>query len=187
MIDIESLLKDCCAVETFRYEIDKPWKDGTTTYATDGRICVRTRHTTSAQPPENTPPPVNEMLWDAVYSDTPLVMPKRFEPQPKLVGCRHCNGDGVLDCDMDYEHQCDECEGTGKTEPQWRCFDFGCLGLSEKYLAIVIRHGGKVYPRVDNPSNYVVRVVFDDKTDAVLMPAIRDRYTTLVPVPQEAP
>jgi hypothetical protein len=177
MIDIESLLKDCCAVESGRYAIDKPWKDGTTTYATDGRICVRTRHETSAQKPEMVVPPINELPWDAVYSTKALVMPEQFESDATPIQCSECKGVG-----------CDQCDDTGLTERKWRCFDFGCVGLSEKYLAIVIRHGGTVYPRVAKPAECAVRVVFDDKTDALLMPVFRVYSdVTLVQVPQEAP
>jgi hypothetical protein len=104
-------------------------------------------------------------------------MPEEFERQASPIKCPACKGKGCYDCD-----------DTGKAEPDWRCFDFGCVGLSEKYLAIVIRYGGKVYPRVDGRAELTVRVVFDDKTDALLMPAIRYwNGVTPVQVPQEAP
>lgn len=171
-LDVERLLKSCCSQEPARHRLTEPWLAGDgVTVATDGRICVRTSHPTAAKAqPAGCVPPHGDLGWDRAYAEEPLSLPDAVENESeRTIRCPACKGDGCLTCDLGHDHECDLCDGAGEIA-DWRVFDFGDVALSESYLSIIVEHGGRIYPAIDETGYRPVHVVFDDVTDALLMP-----------------
>lgn len=166
MFDVKALLHDCCADEDTRYMMSTPWltKDGWTV-ATDGRICVRTRHDIGAETREAAPP-IGDLGWDREFHPDPLILPSTIDVD-RHFECEECCGSGFVLCNLHHEHECDHCDGHG-TVPHWRDFDFGVVMLNEEYLAIVKKHGGTIFARTERDRG-PVHIVFDNKTDGILM------------------
>lgn len=121
------------------YDLSRPFRQGEMTYATDARICVRTRLGVSDLADEQAKlPPVAGLPWDA--GDGWLPWPKR-----KLVAegghfpslCPQCEGKGRVGCDVvdcavcrgaggnyfdradNWHAHCDNCAGCGRVGGTW--------------------------------------------------------------------
>ena len=60
--------------------------------------------------------PIRFEVWRAENSED---LKKEFEALNFVVQnkeCEMCGGSGVMDCDMGQEHDCPDCDGTGKME-----------------------------------------------------------------------
>ena len=62
--------------------------------------------------------PTTPVTFDAAAPDNRpyYVTPPADRPPP----CADCKGDGTIDCDAGFEHECSACEGLGKVDPPGR-------------------------------------------------------------------
>ena len=110
----------------------------------------------------------------------------------KQVRCKECDGSGIVICDYDYDHDCPECKGKGvfaakaddpkaescnscygtvKADPDYRpCLWPGVAAVSKRYVRLLIRHGGKLYPRVDGRLTHPLYLTVGDDVDGLVMP-----------------
>ncbi len=119
-------LKPFCRTMNIGKAIDltQPWSAGEYTYAANGHIMVRVPRRDDV--PERSNVPLVQHIWDGS-----LIGREKAKPLPKVpslgvkscetcegsgrvVTCNHCAGEGVQECDMGHEHECEECDGDGE-------------------------------------------------------------------------
>ena len=104
-----------------------PFVIGGKLYATDARIAVEVDATGEPDTPttgnNRTDPPnvqkVFETTWDGteVFKPWPAEAPIIGEidcPQCENIVCKDCDGEGILECDMGHDHDCETCDGYGE-------------------------------------------------------------------------
>lgn len=118
----ESLLRSFCAgAHDWRVYLHEPITRHGFTYATDGHVLVRVPADGREQTANFPPIDLDKPLRPHCKVFAPLVLPPRPELPPcdgcagtgEVAACRHCEGEGVSECDMGHEHDCDRCEGRG--------------------------------------------------------------------------
>lgn len=187
-MNIEALFEECVARgASGRFRLDYVMQYRGHRYATDGRIVVRTRHRVESirtVDREEDMPALGALSWDG-HRPEPLVLPAGHTFQCRRIQCPQCRGQGQVVCDLDHEHECPRCDGSGESEPDWLRFDFGVVCVNERYLGIVMRHGGALYPSAEaEPSGLPLYVRFDDVTDGLLMPMLSMDHVDVVKVDQ---
>jgi hypothetical protein len=138
------------AQKTSRYAISEPFVYRDYVYATDGRLCLRMRlakvvSSAEFDNVEGTSPPVLELPWDK-SSGVFVAAPELGEP-PAEIMCDHCRGRGGCSCNCGNEHDCGECNGSGRKGRVWRVFRIPgrAYGLNERYARGLVEAGAKAF------------------------------------------
>ncbi len=105
-------------------DLTQPWSSGEYTYASNGHIMVRVPRREDV--PDRSNAPQVQHIWDGipVGREKAKTLPKvpdfgekaceNCEGSGRIVICSECNGEGVQECDMGHEHDCEECGGDGE-------------------------------------------------------------------------
>lgn len=87
-------------------------------YATSGNLCVRTKFDGQIEDqPENHPNPESLYQIHLEFTTKPttgVAIPEQIGEAFTESTCHLCDGKGLRRCDLGHDHECDECEGTGK-------------------------------------------------------------------------
>lgn len=164
----------CCDWST-RFALGKPWRKGDWIYATDTRILIRCSpesfdgevETAETLGERKIPKNSDEILADCAHvsdwHDMPAVENCSVCSNTGYIegDCEECCGDGVCECDMEYEHDCDECEGTGvQTIDCTRCPREIKVGNRNMAMRIVrklmLLPGVKYGVATDNPGDAIL-------------------------------
>lgn len=124
----ESVLKLFCGTDDFRIEMHKP-------FIQDGKYISTNAHVLCSIPvgfaeldflPQDSPNCKEALTYDMPFSRKTSVSELKgvidkyakkipeYKHPPKE--CNNCNGDGYLMCDLDHDHECDACYGSGEIE-----------------------------------------------------------------------
>ncbi len=121
----------------------EPWTKGNWTYATNGKICIRVPAVDGVE--ENAFTPQADRLFDTAFA------PKQWSPvpkvekpeQPKEIECDECEGSGKSDenqCEFCGKYpECEECGGSGKImkPPLVKKKEIDGVIFDEKYLYLI--------------------------------------------------
>ena len=124
-----------------------PFTRGAYTWATDGRLMVRVP--ADAGIPDNPAAPDAAKVFGREWAPGEW-LPVPFATPPDSEECAYCHGDGVRECDMGHQHDCDYCDGTGKVTPI-ETITVGNAHYQRRYLALI--QGWEISPRgMDKPA-----------------------------------
>ena len=156
-----------------RFSMNQLWVSGGYLYATDGRICVRSKTDEPDTPDTQGRFPKAAGVFAGVHSAKPLVLPRKDINRSFRNPCEVCDGRGEHRCNcpdcMTVHHDCEECDGKGYYT-YYQSFILGDLVcLNGRYLEILTKHGCTAYPSKKDSKNGSVRFVFDCG-EGVLMP-----------------
>lgn len=167
--DIHPIFQACCAEVIGHLKIITPFVTNGWLYATDGRIIVRTPSTDPNT--EGRLPDAGGVYYYGEFDKEPTPIPSVNYPTEKVVcpecdgvlgierKCKECGGNREIDCrECDRAMDCPECYGTGTVEGCGKCEGDGLVwptpepievapdyGLSNRYLALLLQHGAKLY------------------------------------------
>jgi hypothetical protein len=105
--------------------IQRPWSRGDFTYATNGKIIVRTPRLDNV-PDHEFAPDAARLKWDNHAHAFPIP----DLPDPLVEACPDCCGD------EDYMPGCEECSGSGNVLV-WGHTDIGGMRYDNEYLALI--------------------------------------------------
>ena len=179
------IFKHCVAMgESFRYALDKPWREGDTVYATNGWVIVRCpyRPEFGEVPTTDKAPPHHNVWMDpSEFKAWPLDLPELPPPLEPTVRtsteCPECEGDGTGECPhcgSDTE-ECDNCDGTGEVkpyeiriEPPRELVAWGQICLNAAIVRALQDEGAAIY--LPNRRGQPARFVCPDGCDGLVMP-----------------
>lgn len=130
-----AVLQQFCARDPFRSWMAAPFSRGAYTWATDGKIMVRTPRL--ADVPEHLDAPAAETVWREAPSTQwrqPLL---RKLPDLKMVGCDVCDGRGTKHECPGCECKCSECNGAGELE-ELQAVTIGLRAISLRAARLII-------------------------------------------------
>ena len=117
-------LKPFCLTGPSRTALAKPFTRDGFTYATDGRMAVRVEARENEPGDEKALDAAKLFEPELAKPHTEHAWPVVPEPVTKICGkcdgrgkfskCADCDGDGVQVCDLDHEHECERCGGSGQ-------------------------------------------------------------------------
>ena len=111
-------LKPFCHYGRGRLELSRPWTAGNFTYASDGRVAIRTRVYVGVQPLNDGPHArIDKWLCEADGA-TVVPLPTVQIPIAERTDCEKCNGSGFEHECPDCRCECRECDGRGFEEQQ---------------------------------------------------------------------
>lgn len=150
------------AGQSSRYEVDKPflWSDGYT-YATDGRVAVRTNSIQADLEANPKAPDPTTQPWEKdAYSSTPITLPPAASPDMFTRQCETCMGEGVVTRDAcSSRTPCTVCDSKGTIEKPVDVQIAGCKhGIGQVYINLLRKHGvEQVYAPADGTAPFYFR------------------------------
>lgn len=162
-------LQQFCSVDPWRTGISKPFSWDNHTYATDGRILIRTDRIEGAFEPDltnprahiSTVPPLPDRLREVIAGNNELLTDVIYPPgwqdiKPEVRGChecggkghfkecRTCKGFGYIECECcEHQKKCQDCDGHGQiaSEKGEVCEDCNGTGEVKKLVPIALNKG----------------------------------------------
>jgi hypothetical protein len=133
---------------TSRYAIRRPCRIGNLVRATDGRVAIEVD---VALAPEWVEPDGRFPRFDDIL--LPLGSIANWQPCPPVADCKVCKNTGLNlvrcescegcgDCDCGNEHECGQCDGTGRVQEGFckACeFHYANRRLQHKYMLVISR------------------------------------------------
>ena len=126
-----------------REEMNSPMKQNGFYFATDAHtlICCPVSICPDADFEERNKPNCTAVMpterTEAIEIETSFintineVLPMTEETKIELIDCKECYGSGIVECNYGHEHECDECDASGKKEGKKKTGnvikDFYCL------------------------------------------------------------
>lgn len=108
-----------------RYILSTPWRAGGFIYATDARRIARIPDDGRELPEQEGRRPntigMFEKFTPGEFAPLPCVPECHCEIGSKVEGCKNCWGTGEVTCNLDHEHDCDDCNGKGKVTVVMEC------------------------------------------------------------------
>lgn len=169
---VPSIFRIAVSKADSRYTLKAPWRDKQSDeiVATNGHICIRGPWQESYRLPEpnGVIPPYKELKWDRkLYAKDPL--PAIELKELLLIECEECEGLGSRFCDLDHEHECKICDGTGERAEYIAVRYKSGLQINAKYVVPLLVAGGKMFQSNKEATKSQVLVEMDDFT-ALLAP-----------------
>jgi hypothetical protein len=138
----DEILQACCADESTRYAMDKPFVQGAYAWATNGYLAIRTAKWGFCvlATPETGKVPEMMSIWRQPIGD-PVALPDVGEPD--MEDCPKCSGYGSHECSCGDNHDCGTCGGLGKraSELELTPVDVGEVTLARRYIRLLRRIG----------------------------------------------
>lgn len=175
---LHPIFRECCMPEDQdwpRYDMHRPFVLNGYVYATDGRIVVRTEMPDTPDTEHIKVAPVESQPWTPdLYESQALPHVEISGPIPQPT-CDQCEGVGVWE-----GFPCPNCDGEGRYENPRRIEYRPSLRLNEKYVRIIQKYGGTIYPHKQHEAalktGYMepVRFVTNGGVDGLLAPLYVD-------------
>jgi len=131
---IELLFQMFCSTDHYRENLQSPFKIDGMYCATDGISIVWVKEQDANLSFEENPdaPDVHKVLPkdSELYKNSIIIDLKKLSKEilenklPEFETCTDCRGSGFLTCDLDHEHECTNCDETGKQQ-SLAVYDFG--------------------------------------------------------------
>lgn len=117
-------LKKFCENDQCRPYLNNPFSIGDFTYASDGRIAVRTPRLEGVGEVDGAPDTIIKVFTEnltAFDQAKPVPKPPQVANLPckacrrtgKVTPCETCGGEGYQECDLGHDHDCEDCDGNG--------------------------------------------------------------------------
>lgn len=153
------LSRFCDVSENYRYLLNTPWVKGGFRYATDCRIMVvEPTEDPDTVPPEDKSLPnaalvvesFSSVVCDIEWPETFAACPSCGQTGTQQVWrkvCAECNGEGVHECDLGFDHECVVCRGKGVKESSTQFVGAGLHFSDCEDEACAVHFGGFFFSR----------------------------------------
>ena len=153
-------LKKFCATDKDRYNLHQPRTRDGYTWASNGHIVVRVPVIDEC-PDNKSAPLTTKIFTETTPPGEWLAVPT--VAAPGLQECNDCYGGGRYECDCGHEHECGECNGSGKVRAAVIAIAVGNSQFANRYLALI--QGWEIAPNGLKPA-----WIRKDDTLGLLMP-----------------
>jgi len=176
---LHPIFADCCAQKNCIYDIDKPFVQNGFAYATDAKIIVRQK--TDAPDTDVVVPSVGDLFDDFRGGQSVEIPEVEFDERI----CEECGGKGEWICtECKQDVICSACEGNGNFSDPLLFVPLSCgFGISNRYAAILYRHGVRTACLPDDPDR-PCRFYVGEDIEGLLMSIRKGKMPTWEP-PQE--